>query len=117
MITKNLIATNFAVLSFALLEIVPAKGIETLGSEPNSFLLDRNIPQSVVIADKQISVRNLIRNFLTNLFKKQGMEEKELEFVDDESEKILGRYGFFFLLFIILFGWVAIKSLFFKKPK
>ncbi len=65
----------------------------------------------------QVNLKENLQQFLTELFTKDGRKPTDVEFVDDDSEKMLTKYGFFFQIFTFLFILMAIHSLFFHNKK
>ena len=59
--------------------------------------------------------REHLYNLMVDLFKREGMHEGDLEFVDDEVETTLQRYKFAFGSFAVIFFLMAVHSLFFYK--
>lgn len=81
----------------------------------NKIIDDQHINNIALIQSYQnnISWKKQLQQFLTELFTKDGRDPTDVEFVDDQSEKMLNRYGLFFTIFIFIFILLAINSLFF----
>jgi hypothetical protein len=76
-----------------------------------------NISQIIKQGQNQINYQQNLQQFLTELFTKDGREPNDVEFVDDDSEEMLNKYGFFFHIFTVIFILMAIHSLFFYDKK
>lgn len=58
-----------------------------------------NISQIIKQEKNQVNYKQNLQQFLTELFTKDGREPTDVEFVDDDSEEMLNKYGFFLSYF------------------
>jgi hypothetical protein len=93
---------------FSIICLSSAKAISLDSSNVNSNIWQetRNLPTDLYAVNANLSHR--IYGIAKSVWKAIGLEDAE---IDDDEEKILREGAIFFVLFAILFVWMAFQSL------
>ena len=117
---KPILLSAIALISFSF--SFPSKAIgqnqEILNFQ--TAVESRDVPTNnsasvLLILAQNTSWKQWLRRKSIEIFKREGVEEDEIEIVDDETEEFLEEYGWALAIFVLIFSFMAIETIFFKK--